>query len=863
VNDVEVDFRDWLLAYMRAGIDGIVVTDHNTHEGIDRARTVRDELREEGNPDYRELAIFAGVEITVDGGFHLIGMFDVDTPAEVVNGLLHRCNYPGTRGLSSATTPLSFDEVVRLIQEVGGLPVPAHVDAPAGLLRHDSRNIQSLADGGRVLAVEVVDGADIESYGWVPVLGSDAHHLDASGAPAGTTAKYPGSHFTWIKTEQLSLRGVRIALIDGPSSVIPSDASADDPNDVSHQFVESMIVRQGETSTTYRFSPWLNAVIGGRGVGKSTLIELARVGLDRFAELPPALEKDLAWFAPTPPRGTDERFWDSDTEIELAYIKQRRRYRLTWKGSEPEAHTIERESSGVWEEEAGVVRDRFPALITSQKQIYEMAQKPSGLLRVIDEQPEVDMASWSTQHDELVRAYRARRAELAAVEAQIATADRVRGELADVDAELALFAQLHDSTEARELAALRALEAAQSNAERLAEEFEDNLASALQTVEGAEPVPPQTPAEEARSASLRRATKLVADAVGELARSRVEYREAHTEPSARQNRIAELEALLARLGSEMSNSPNDYASTVARRSALQEVLNNLADADERRRELAQQASTALEAVTNHRIELTSRRQRVLSHLQSDDIELRVFPMAEQADLETDLRRITRKATQFDGVFGPGGLLAVLTAEPRSPAYQAQIDQLKTLLRSLKADGRAVALPAGVTIDPRFFAHLETIDDIDFTTDVDLWFPEDRLQVRYRQDGDGAFRNLDQGSPGQKTAALLAVLLQLGDVPLIMDQPEDDLDNRLIYQLVVRTLRRIKIRRQVLVVTHNANIVVNGDAENVLVVKHGELPVLEAAGSIQRDDVKDSICQIMEGGETAFEQRYRRLLEPQP
>ena len=70
-------------------------------------------------------------------------------------------------------------------------------------------------------------------------------------------------------------------------------------------------------------------------------------------------------------------------------------------------------------------------------------------------------------------------------------------------------------------------------------------------------------------------------------------------------------------------------------------------------------------------------------------------------------------------------------------------------------------------------------------------------------------------PDKKPQHYLAFILSYGDEPLLLDQPEDDLDNKLIYDLIVRQLRETKTKRQVIVVTHNANIVVNGDAEMVL------------------------------------------------
>lgn len=94
--------------------------------------------------------------------------------------------------------------------------------------------------------------------------------------------------------------------------------------------------------------------------------------------------------------------------------------------------------------------------------------------------------------------------------------------------------------------------------------------------------------------------------------------------------------------------------------------------------------------------------------------------------------------------------------------------------------------------------------------------------------------------------------------MILDQPEDDLDNELIYNLIVTQLRAIKTRRQVIVITHNPSIVVNGDAEHVLALKVIAGRVVPESGGLQEVEVRERICRIMEGGAQAFQERYRRL-----
>lgn len=120
--------------------------------------------------------------------------------------------------------------------------------------------------------------------------------------------------------------------------------------------------------------------------------------------------------------------------------------------------------------------------------------------------------------------------------------------------------------------------------------------------------------------------------------------------------------------------------------------------------------------------------------------------------------------------------------------------------------------------------------------------------------------LAHGSPGQQTAALLAFVLGYGVEPIILDQPEDDLDSTLIYELLVRRLREQKARRQIIVVTHNPNIVVHGDAELVLSfdTRKGE-SLSVCSGGLQERMVRDEICRVMEGGRDAFRVRYRRIM----
>lgn len=142
--------------------------------------------------------------------------------------------------------------------------------------------------------------------------------------------------------------------------------------------------------------------------------------------------------------------------------------------------------------------------------------------------------------------------------------------------------------------------------------------------------------------------------------------------------------------------------------------------------------------------------------------------------------------------------------------------------------------------------------------IEIFMPEDDIIVKYKPEGSSVFKPLSTASAGQKTAAILTFLLSFGDIPLLLDQPEDDLDNRLVYDLVVKGLKKAKEKRQIIVVTHNANIPVNGDAEYILSMDSTttDIKVLHS-GTIENSAIKKEICDVMEGSEKAFQLRSER------
>ena len=196
-----------------------------------------------------------------------------------------------------------------------------------------------------------------------------------------------------------------------------------------------------------------------------------------------------------------------------------------------------------------------------------------------------------------------------------------------------------------------------------------------------------------------------------------------------------------------------------------------------------------------------------------------------------------KSSGEDGYYDPTHLVAAIRQEQQHPVETSNIlaqayDVSEAYCR------RLAALPD------------DTLNELELFRVPDL--PVIKLRVGDRD------KPLDELSVGQKCTAILSLILVERETPLIIDQPEDDLDNRFIFDEIVTTLRQEKERRQFVIATHNANIPVSGDAELIVVLdaddEHGWI---EERGSIDDADVREPVENILEGGRDAFRIRQQK------
>lgn len=216
------------------------------------------------------------------------------------------------------------------------------------------------------------------------------------------------------------------------------------------------------------------------------------------------------------------------------------------------------------------------------------------------------------------------------------------------------------------------------------------------------------------------------------------------------------------------------------------------------------------------------------------------------------------------------------------------DKRKRLGANWESIGRAiyndyVALEKKTTSSPwemlnNLLNHESKLVNLDFSPDIkDVLYQhivdnsERWLQLRckrvldsvdielFRNDGSraGSISKNDL-SDGQRNTAVLALLLSEAGNPLVIDQPEDELDSNFVYNELIPLLRNTKHERQLIIATHNANLPVNGDAELVYAfdVENGR-GVMKACGGLDNPKVTSAILDIMEGSEEAFKKRREK------
>lgn len=873
----KISHADWLLTYMRNEIDCVAITDHNSGAWIDQLKKEVENLKE--HPDYRPLHLFPGVEISVNGGVHILAIFDIDKTQSDIDSLLGAVKYRGEKGNSDDCTASSATEVIDIISEHGAIPIPAHVNCPRGIFTEfQGTTLEQILANKNIYAIESTS-LDYEKQeiikskklAWTEVLGSDSHHL--SGEPG---MQYPGSHYTWVKMASPSLNGLKLALLDGNLSIKRSDSCTDNPNTHGSFIINSIEVENAKylgrgKKLSCSFNPWLNTIVGGRGTGKSTLVEFLRLTLDRNNELPDSISQDFAKYSKPNQNRNDDGLLRDDSLITVSMTKDGIHFQSIWDQNQ-KTHIINKRVNDAWELSESNVAQRFPIRIYSQKQIFELAKNPHVLLNIIDDSPSINHQEWELEHDKHVNNFLTYCIKTNQLNAELKNKINLQRTLEDINQKLIILEESNHAVVLKEYSQSVAIENIIDQQLNLYKNFSLTLEKNINDIFIPQPIQLldigkvelneflnfDKSFQEELTSQKEQINTIISNIKVKIVALESKKEQWEITKLIKQNK-SNYQLLTQELAEKGVKLSDEYESLLLKKNQLENKLQSIDIIQQEHTELEKLRLQSYKDMDAHRKIITERRKIFLNEILKNNphVQIDILPYGNLENIESEFRALIGNTQSFERDIGKvdseEGILASLKD---SSNLEKTVCAIKKLITSLhKEEPTAIEQIK----DKRFASYIASLS-LEQISKILTWFPDDSLSISYKIDGNSQkFQSIEHGSPGQKTAALLAFILSYGDEPLILDQPEDDLDNYLIYDLIVQHLRNIKTKRQVIIVTHNANIVVNGDAENIIVlaIKAGSTQVI-THGSLQEMSVREEICKIMEGGKEAFKKRYERI-----
>jgi energy-coupling factor transporter ATP-binding protein EcfA2 len=831
-------------ACQEQGVEVIGVTDH--YRVVESAELVR-AARDAG------LFAFSGFEAVSKDGVHFLCLFDPDRD-DRLERFIGECGVHDT----AATSPTGRLDSLELPEQAtkgwGSICIAAHVASKGGLLQTLSGQPRVNAWKSPYLLACALPGPVADAPENVrPILeNKDSAHrrtrpvavINASDVNGPEDLKKDSSS-CFIKMSNESVEALRQAFLD-PESRIRLNA---DPQPEPHAEFLAMTWEGGFLDdTSVHFNGNLNVLIGGRGTGKSTLIESMRyaLGLEPLGEDARKAHEGLV-----------RDVLRSGTKISLLVRSHRPSER---------SYTIERSvpNPPIVKDERGEVltltpRDVMPGVeVFGQHEISELTKSREKLTLLLERFVEGDPTLSGRKSKLKLELERSRRRIV-----------DVRREMAAIDDRLASLPRLEETQKRFQEAGLEDRLKEKSlliREERVFAEVDERLEpvrslhpelidglpldTAFVSAKVLDGLPNASFLEEIGAILGTLSTKLTSIA-DDVARAVAEAERALADTRARwEEKRKAVEVNYERQLRELQKSKIDGAEVIRLWKQIEELRrlkerkeslhgDLLGHEAERRKLLSEWEDTKASEFR----EFQSAAKRVSLKLR-DRVRVEVVMAGNREPLDLLLREV-------------GGNLSAALDRLRSREQISLPDFAQRCREGKNALKEHYGLP-DVSADrisqtePELFMRIEELE-LPATTQIELNTAPDGKSPTWQ--------TLEALSTGQKATAVLLLLLLESDAPLVVDQPEDDLDNRFITEGVVPILREEKRRRQFIFSTHNANIPVLGDAELILGLaasgegKEGHAKIAsEHMGSIDSRPVRELVEEILEGGKEAFEMR---------
>lgn len=834
-----------VVACKKQGIEVIAVTDHyriNSAVGLIEAA------------EAAGIIAFRGFEAVSKDGVHMLCLFDPGKDIDAINRIIGDCGIHD----DSDPSPLGKYDVCELLEECqkwGCACIAAHLASNGGLLKTLSgqTGIQAWTSDFLVacsLPGPVSDAPDnlrpiIQNKNGDYRRERPIAVLNAQDVYNPEDFKRPGA-WCYMKMSEVSVEGLRQAFLDPLSRI----RLASDPVPEEHEEFIALTWQGGFLSdTAVNLNQNLNVLIGGRGAGKSTIVESIRYVLD-LAPLGDEATKNH--------KGILNQVLKSGTKISLLV----RSYRPSCR-----EYLIERTipNPPIVRDMYGDVLDVSPtdivkgAEVYGQHEISELTKSPEKLTMLLDRFIKKDPLMEQKKAD-LVTQLESSRQNIINTINELQTIEDRLSKLPGLEETLKRYkeAGLEEKLEKKSLLVLEetVLKTAHEQIEPF-QELKDELDELLpidtsflnpdeiKDLPAKKILSPAKQALDKFSEELQKIMEILETAIETVGKGLEPVQNNWNEHKAKVNE--EYEKILRDLqkaridGAEFIQLKKQIGKLTPLKGQKKRLNKSITQRVKDRRTLL----ATWEDSKNDEFQALNKAAKKVSRQLSGHVRVQVSPAGSLDPLFQFLKDKIggRLAESIDALKKRPAISLVEFAK----VCQSGKDDLvkKYGLPPTQAERLAEA-------DPDILFQLEELN-LPTTTS---------LELNVAAEGQDAYwQELSQLSTGQKATAVLLLLLLESDAPLVVDQPEDDLDNRFITDSVVPKMREEKRRRQFIFSTHNANIPVLGDAELILGLipstdaghEHAEIPI-DRMGSIDSEPVREMVEELLEGGRQAFEMR---------
>ena len=799
------------------------------------------------------IVVFPGFEVATTEKVHWVCLFSEDTTEQHLERYLGRLELTNPKE-GVRPSRLGGQQLLQCLDELGGFCFAAHATSNSGLL---NRKFNNLWVDPRLRAAQIPGNINDLTPKYKPIaLNKNPDYkrdhptalINAKDVAKPDDLRDPRAS-TFIKMTRPCFASFLMAFKDPESRVRLSD----DLQESFYSRIDSISIEGGYfDGLSAKVSGHLNAVIGGRGTGKSTLLECLRYAMD------------------VPHKSEDAiRQGDQIVKENLGKAGGRVVLQLHSAANHMKPYTVIRrygEPPRVIDEQGDESRlhpgrDLLPGIeIYGQNEIYELARSPGALTRVLDRfLPE--SAEQQARLDSALRKLKENSERLTKAEEQKDEIERHIAQLPKLEEQVRQF---KEQGLEEKLKQVPLLEKERQLGPRVLEEvkrtrdgqrhFYESLPDlvflsdkALESLPHAELLERGRALLEILSVTLRQKLGEIGKAIGETERSVESLVTELTQGLANTERglekeFAKLPAVAGKDGKEIGRA---YQRLLREIEQVRPSETRLKTVDALVKELEQGRRNLLGEISDVRSARTAAKQKAVKGLNkrlAGKLRISIVPDG----LHQPLREF------LQGLPGVGEKKTEWVGEAQDLTVMGLVAAIREGKDALL--GKQWGLTSGVaeTLTRMTAAQVYGLEAIDL---------EDRvgLELNVSHTGD-QYRALDRLSTGQQCTAILHLLLLDNPDPLVMDQPEDNLDNAFIAERIVQELRAAKTERQFLFATHNANIPVFGDAEWIGVCcaseDHAEMPV-DAQGSIDIPAIRDQVANILEGGKEAFMQRKEK------